>query len=196
MVVTLIGVSLFVLLIFSGERGLAVVKQFTSLFAPEKVIVQEIEGEKERTEVQLNEGSHAEYVMYIDESRYTMKRGEDADVITTIEPLPDHYPEVSMEIRQIDSVSPDQYVLDMTEELKQEFPDLQGPEFVTEPVEGYQLHGISSGQDWDSPVIHVYIISNGKSGSFVITQRYFLEAAEGHGARFNEMLKEFQPVED
>lgn len=193
-VATFIALVLFISLILSGERGSAVVKQFQSLFEPEKRIVQEIEGQKEETDVHLNEGGHADYVMYIDESRYTMKHGEEADIIITKEPLPDHYPEVSMEIRQVTDIAPDVYVLNVVEELKQEFPDLKEPEYVTEPVEGYQLHGIISGRDWDSPVIHVYIISNGKSGSFVITQRYFLEAAEGHGARFNEMLKEFKLI--
>ena len=67
---------------------------------------------------------------------------------------------------------------------------------MTEPVEGYQLHGIQNGgQKWDDEVVHAYVISNGKEGSFVITERYFLEAAEGHGARFYAMLQEFQILE-
>lgn len=177
------------------EPGMAVMNQIKDLFEPEKKVIQEIEGNEEVTDVQLSEGSDADYVIYIDTSRYKMIKGEDADLITTIEPLPDHYPDVSMEIRQIPNSAPNEVVNDVAIELRNEFPDLTEPEYVTEPVEGYQLHGISGGQEWDSPVVHVYVISNGKSGSFVITERYFLEAAEGHGVRFRQMLEEFVIVE-
>ena len=67
-------------------------------------------------------------------------------------------------------------------------------EAVTEPLEGYNLHGIS-GSEWDSPVTNVYVVDNQNDGSFVITEKYFLEAAEGHGARFYAMLQEFEIME-
>jgi len=192
-----IGIAAAIVFIFllgtQTETGMAVVDQIKVLFEPEKKVIQEIEGQQEETEVHLNEGTNAEYVLYIDESRYTFIKGDEADRVTTKEPLPDQYPEVSMEIRQVPDVLPDDLVAEVANDLKKEFPDLLEPEYVTEPVEGYQLHGIQ-GQEWDSPVVHAYVISNGKSGSFVITERYFLEAAEGHGARFFEMLKEFQIV--
>lgn len=37
-----------------------------------------------------------------------------------------------------------------------------------------------------------YEFVQGEEGSFIITQRYFLEASEGHGVRFDEMLKQFK----
>jgi len=52
------------------------------------------------------------------------------------------------------------------------------------------------GSEWDSKVTQVYIISNEKEGSFVIQQKYFLEAAEGHGTRFYHILNEFKIVEN
>jgi hypothetical protein len=193
-----IGIAVATIIIFFGmqtQTGMAVVDQIKEFFEPEKKVIQEIEGQPEETDVQLNEGTNAEYVIYIDESRYKLIKGEEADLITPKDPLPDRYPEVSLEIRQIPDVVPEELVNEVTNELRKEFPDLSEPEFVTQPVEGYQLHGIIGGQEWDSPVVHAYIISNGKSGSFVITERYFLEAAEGHGARFTEMLKEFKVIE-
>ena len=55
----------------------------------------------EETDVHLNEGTNSEYIIYLDETRYKMINGEDADVITTIDPLPERYPEVTMEIKQV-----------------------------------------------------------------------------------------------
>jgi len=176
------------------EPGLALIKGIKDMFAPEKEIIQNIEGQDEPTEVHLNEGMDSEYIIYIDESRYKMIKGEDADLITTIEPLPEKYPEVSMEIKQYPSDKPEVLVKELEEELKVDFPELRDVEVVSEPVESFWLHGLTESV-WDGKVIDVYVISNGKDGSFVITTKYFLEAAEGHGARFSHMLESFEIIE-
>lgn len=196
----LIAAAAVILLVFSfqTDTGMALIDRVKELFAPEKEVIQSIEGQEEETNVQLNEGKDADYVIYIDEERYKMIHGEgdEADVITTKEPLPERYPEVTMTIEQVPDTAPDTLVDEIEKQLKAEFPDLRAVEQVTEPVEGYQLHGIANGgMQWDDPVVHAYVISNGQTGSFVITERYFLEAAEGHGARFYAMLQEFHIVE-
>lgn len=169
-------------------------KGIKDLFAPEKEIIQSIEGQDEETNVHLNEGTNADYVIYLDETRYKMMNSEDSDIITTIEPLPAQYPEVTMEIKQVADETPEDLVSKIETELKKDFPGLRAVETVTEPVEGFWLHGVA-GNDSKSKVVTAYVISNGKQGSFVITENYFLEAAEGHGARFHHMLKSFEIVE-
>lgn len=176
------------------EPGLALIKGIKDMFVPEKEIIQSIEGQDEPTEVHLNEGKDSEYIIYVDESRYKMIKGEDADIITTIEPLPEDFPEVSMEIKQYPSDKPETLVKELEKKLKADFPDLRDIETVTKPVEGFWLHGLTE-STWDGKVIDVYVISNGKDGSFVITEKYFLEAAEGHGARFYHMLESFEIIE-
>ena len=116
------------------------------------------------------------------------------DIITTKEPLEEKYPEVSMEIKQITDKSPEDMVSTLEKELKAEYTNVTETERVTEPIEGFKLHGIS-GSEWDSPVTNVYIVDNKNGGSFVIREKYFLEAAEGHGARFYAMLQQFEIVE-
>jgi len=176
------------------DTGMAFIKGIKDMFVPEKVITQSIEGQDEKTDVNLNEGADAEYIIYVDETRYKMINGDKADVITTIEPLPEKYPEVTMEIRQVADQKPEALVKKFETELKKDFPELRAVETVTEPVEGFLLHGLN-GSDWDARVVHAYVISNGKDGSYIITQNYFLEAAEGHGARFHHMLESFEIVE-
>ena len=51
-----------------------------------------------------------------------------------------------------------------------------------------------NGQEWDSPVEVRDYISDEQGGCFRITSRYFLEAAEGHGARFAAMVDTFTVI--
>ena len=176
------------------QPGLALVNRIREMFEPEKNITQDIEGSKEEQDVQLNEGGNAEYVIYIDEERYKMEKGPGADKIVPNPPLPERYPEVSMEIRQVADKSPEELIREVEAQLKESFDDVTTPQQVEEPVNGWTVRGLG-GNKWDSPLERVYVTGNRKQGSFIITQRYFLEAEEGHGARFHHMLKEFYVVE-
>lgn len=192
----LVAVAAALVIAFSSQTdtGSAFMKGIKDMFVPEKEIIQNIEGMDEETNVQLNEGKDSKYVIYVDETSYKMIKGKESDIITTIEPLPEKYPEVSMEIMQVADEKPEELVKKIEAELKKDFPDLRAVEKVTEPVEGFLLHGLN-GNGWDAKVVHAYVISNGKEGSFVIMEKYFLEAAEGHGARFSYMLESFEIVE-
>lgn len=171
--------------------GQAFVEQIKQYFEPEKNVVTEIEGHPEEQEVILHE--KADYVIYIDEERYKMIQEGEQDIITTKEPLEERFPEVSMTIFQVIDKTPEQLATDYAENLKGSFTTVKEIETVTEPVEGLMVSAID-GSEWDSEVNRIYIISNGNEGSFVFDLKYFLEAAEGHGARFYHMLEEFQIV--
>lgn len=192
----IIAVAAGVMILFSTqtETGSAFIKQIKDMFVPEKEIIQSIEGHEEETDVNLQEGKDSEYIIYIDEERYKLVEGEESDIITTREPLEERYPEVSMEIKQFTDITPQEMVSTLETELTSAYTKVTGIESVTKPLEGFKLHGIS-GSEWDSPVTNVYVIDNKNGGSFVITEKYFLEAAEGHGARFYAMLQEFEIVE-
>lgn len=193
----IIAAAAGVVILFSTQTdtGMAFIKQIKDMFVPEKEIIQSIEGTKEPTDVVLQEGKDAEYVIYIDEERYKLIEEENADIITTKEPLEERYPEVSMRIEQFKDLAPEEIVAMKEAELTSEYSKVTPTEPVTDPIEGYKLHAIDDGTKWDSPVTNVYVIDNKNGGSFVITEKYFLEAAEGHGARFYAMLKEFKIVE-
>jgi len=189
-----VAAGVVIALSLQTDTGEAFVKGIKDMFVPEKEVIQSIEGQDEETKVNLYEGTDSEYVIYVDEERYKMINGEESDLITTKDPLPEKYPDVTMEIKQVPDVKPEVLVEQYEAELKKDFPELRAIEAVTEPVSGYLLHGINGNQA-DSVVVHAYVISNGKEGSFIITEYYFLEAAEGHGARFHRMLETFEIVE-
>lgn len=162
-------------------------------FEPEKKIVNEIEGKPEEQEVILQ--NRSDYIIYIDEERYKLVNEEGFDIIVPKIPLEERYPEVSMSILQVVDKTPEQLAAQYSEKLKNTFQTINEIETVTDPVNGFLVSAID-GNEWDSPINKVYIISNGKNGSFVFDLKYFLEAAEGHGARFYYMLEEFEIVEE
>jgi hypothetical protein len=171
------------------DTGQAFVNNVKELFAPEKQVVREIEGMPEEQEVVLNEGK-AGYIIYIDEERYTLIEEDSLDRIVLKEKLDDMYPEVSMSIEQVADKTPAELAADISAELKKSFATVKEVEAVTNPIDGLLISAID-GDEWDSLVTEVYIVSNEKEGSFIIQQNYFLEATEGHGVRFNQMLKAF-----
>ncbi|WP_168123327.1 hypothetical protein [Paenibacillus sp. HB172176] len=171
--------------------GTAMMKSVEQWFAPQKKIDISIEGQQEETQGKLHQDEASHYVIYYDKERYKLVEGQDKDVITTIEPLPERYPAVSLTIEQNTGEKPEALAGEIAESLKGEYTDVREIEQVEEPVKGYRIHAID-GQEWNSKVITVYVTSNEREGSFVLTENYFLEAAEGHGARFRQMLEQFE----
>lgn len=77
-----------------------------------------------------------------------------------------------MEIKQYTDITPQEMVMTLETDLASEYTKVTETESVSDPVEGFKLHGIS-GSEWNSPVTNVYVVDNLKGGSFVITERYF-----------------------
>lgn len=178
-------------LLFVGaqtETGYAIMNQIKEMFVPEKEVIQEMEGNEEEVNLILHEGT--DYVIYVDEDFYRYEKGNVSDVIVPKEPLGEIYPEVSMEIIELPYQTPEAAIKEWEEQINETYEVIMPPEKVMEPKEGWRLHAIA-GTEWDSPVINIHVVSNEREGSFLFIQKYFLEASEGHGVRFNEMIKEF-----
>lgn len=151
---------------------------------PTKDVVFSVEGQDETIKMDLMEGRESLYSFYVDKERYQFERLENFDVLTPVEPLPDSYPEVKMEIRYIHNQSPDK----VKEEVKKDLSFTVEEETVTSPVQATSLHG-TSGIEPDSQVFMAYLMDAGEAGTLLITEAYSLEAQEGHGARFFQMLE-------
>lgn len=192
----LVAAAAIIVLVFGmqTETGSALVDKVKSMFEPEKDIKQSIEGIEEETNLQLNEGKNADYVIYVDEERYVMNEFETGDIITTKEPLGDIYPEVSMTITQVMDKGAADLFAEVRENILSEYPTIILEEETIEPIQGYMLFAKKNGTDWDNELTKIYVVDNGVEGSFMIQQKYFAEAEEGHGVRFDEMLKEFHIV--
>ncbi|MFC6333576.1 hypothetical protein ACFP56_13185 [Paenibacillus septentrionalis] len=176
------------------NTGQAFVEQIKQYFEPKKQVQEDIEGMPEEKEIVLQD-TKSGYVIYIDEERYKLVEEANRDVIVTKEPLGDIYPEVSMSIEQAENEKPEDAAARLQQQLTEQYATVKEPESVTDPLTATMLSAID-GNEWDSPVERIYILSNERGGSFIITQKYFLEASEGHGARFHHMLKQFTIVEE
>ncbi|MDQ0112662.1 hypothetical protein [Paenibacillus harenae] len=171
--------------------GTALMKSVQSWFAPEKKIEISVEGQKEQTNGQVHVDEESRYAIYYDKDRYKLIPGEGKDTITTIEELPAPYPQVSLTIEQDVKQTPEQLANQVAAQLAERFSKVDAVERVSSPVDGYRIHAIN-GNDRLSEVATVYVTSNKLKGSFVLSLEYFLEAAEGHGARFEQTVKQFE----
>ncbi len=130
----------------------------------------------------------------MEEQRYQFIQGKESDKITFKGTLPKGVTEVYMEIKQDKNKKPEQLIKELESNLKQKYQEVNGVGEVKEPINALRIIR-KMGNKWNSSIEKIYVISNQQQGSFVITQHYFLEAEEGHGARFDEMLKEFHIVD-
>lgn len=174
--------------------GTAFMKSVQNWFAPQKQIEIEVEGQKEQTQGQVHVDEESRYAIYYDKERYKLVQQEGKDIITTIEPLPEPYPQVSLTIEQNMNAAPEALAAEIAGKLGEQFKEVREIERVSSPVDGYRIHAID-GHDRLSKVVTVYVTSNEQQGSFVLTMNYFLEAAEGHGARFTQTIEQFKVLQ-
>jgi hypothetical protein len=183
--------------------GRAAVGNFLDLFEPEKNIEWEMEGQPEDNDFQLHtsnvtpapdeEGNAVSYVIYVDESRYYTETVDGADRILPLD-YPEDYPTVYMAISQDAGRAPAAIAAELEPKVRAEYTDtVIGPKDVTDPIDAIEIRGYA-GIEWNSPVVRYYLIDNTLGGTFVVKMQYFLEAEEGHGERFDTMLREFQIV--
>lgn len=190
------AILLVACLTVSTEKGQAYVSKIRQMFVPEKKVVEQIEGSTEETNMQLHENEssaalESDYAIYVDQDRYTVTK---ANGVQRIEAKIDgNYPEVYMEISQVKDRKPEEIAKELRAQLAAQYDDVTEVSEVTDPVKGYSFRALA-GKEWNSEKIVYYVMSNELQGSFVIKQAYFLEASEGHGARMNDMLRQFKIV--
>jgi len=172
-----------------GQAALLKIKQY---FEPEKIVEYDVEGSREDVNSILQQ-SEIGYVLYYDQERYKLVEDGETDRIV-MKNAAEGIPEVYMEISQDTDSSPRQLADKLEAELRGEFSMVDKAKEVTEPLKALYIHAVDGGTRADDPIVNYYLVDNTRGGTFIIKQKYFLEAAEGHGSRFDQMLKEFTIV--
>lgn len=179
------------LFLATTQYGQAAIDKIKILFDPQKNVTEQIEGTEEEKEYTLQEGQMG-YIIYVDESMYTKEVIEGKDRIVPINKA-ENLPDMFMEISQVEDKTPQEVASQMGTDLKGEYKEFENQGKVEDPLEAIHLSA-NTGKQADDLYIKYYLVDNTKGGTFIIKQQYILEAAEGHGARFYHMLKEFKVV--
>lgn len=101
-------------------------------------------------------------------------------------------PKRELEIRHVPDAPPEAAAGAAREEKEKSWETVSEVE-ACEPPAGMTFR-VSAGTAWDSPVEDLYFVGDGQGGTYQITARYYVEAAEGQGARLTAILHTFQII--
>ncbi len=142
----------------------------------------------------MPEGSKAGFAIYNDYAHYTMT---EENGVYYIRPIPmegvDYakIPDCEMVIEHSDS-RPDRLSGEIHDQMAASWKTVQDVSlWENHDCLVFTAYG---GSSWNSPVEVHYFFHDGSTGSYHITAKYFLEAAEGHGTRFSAMAASFTLV--
>lgn len=188
-----------------GVAALEIVKEaitsFIETLFPPKDIPVNVEGE---TEVQHQEAGGQEpeiqedgsvtapgFAIYYDTETYSMS---EEDGVTYIRFVTDNdLPPCEMEIRHIPNMEPSDTAASTNKEMAESWDSVSEVRSL-DAQDGYAFY-FGAGTSWDSACGYVYFLSDGRNGCFQITARYFVEATEGHGSRFAQMVQTFEVID-
>ncbi len=199
--------AVLVTVFFISAPGQAAIQRVIDLFSPEIQIIEDLEGQPEETDASLAVG-RAGYIIYFDTDRYELIEMEDRDkIVPILEGDTSYLPDVYMEIRQVIEKSPEAVAEELEKQLQErylqgesEFEVVENHGAIEDPLAGILIVAqgdvaSDNGVVGFGPVEMIYLVDNEQGGTFVIRQMLFHEAVEGHGQRFNSMLRHFTVVE-
>lgn len=135
----------------------------------------------------------ADFLIYVNEEQFTIYEADGLYSIRSTSPLPEDFPECGLDIAHLAGISPDEARLSAEEALENRYGEVsREEESAALPQCPYLRAG--AGTDWDSEQAELWFVDDGQGGTFVLTSRYFLEAEEGMGMRFRDMVSSFRVV--
>src|SRR5699024_8782141 len=163
-------------------------------YEKEKSMEIELEGTKEPVSMVLATNEALRYVIYVEKDEYKFKQGDNFDTITFSD-VDVSYPEVAMEIRKSQHPTLEEAIQEVEEEITEQGMQVEISEEANWPMDATRIYASDQEDqnEWNSPV-HKYYVTEQASDIFIIKQKYFLEASEGVGARFDYMLTTFEVV--
>lgn len=134
-----------------------------------------------------------DFLIYVNEEQFHIREEDGLYSIRSNNPLPEGFPECGLDIAHLTGTSPDEAIQSAAEALSGRYTEIfQEDESAVFPQCRYLR--ASAGTDWDSEQAQLWFVSDGQGGTFVLASRYFLEAEEGLGMRFEDMVSSFRVV--
>ncbi|MCI9330839.1 MAG: hypothetical protein HFG05_01530 [Oscillibacter sp.] len=134
-----------------------------------------------------------DFLIYINEEQFSIREDNGLYSIRSTNPLPDNFPECGLDILHLSGILPEAARTEAAEALKERYQEVFLEEESAVLPESLYLRA-SAGTDWDSEQTELWFVEDGQGGTFVLTARYFLEAEEGMGMRFQDMVSSFRVV--
>lgn len=134
------------------------------------------------------------FAIWIDAESYEMVEEDGVSYIRPHgwEDLPDYIPVLcQMAIEHLPHTTAADAAQAAKEDLEQRFGQAEALwQMELDSATALMTSGGEEG-GWDALRMRVALVDDGCGGAYRITMQYFLEAAEGHGARFDAMLRTF-----
>jgi len=134
----------------------------------------------------------SDYIIYVNKTLYNSYEMDGVYLIQPNAPALEGVPACNLKITQTADITAAKAAEQTVLELRKTYADVSEPE-KSNLVDGLYIHG-SDGTAWNAKQQDVYVIDNRQGGAFLITASYFTEAAEGHGARFSDMIGTFRVI--
>ena len=134
-----------------------------------------------------------DFLIYVNEEQYAIREEKGLYSIRSTNPLPEDFPECGLDIFHLSTVSPEEARNTAAEALADRYETVSlEDESAVLPKNPYLR--ASAGVDWNSEQAELWFVDDGQGGTFVLTARYFLEAEEGMGMQFRDMVSSFRVV--
>lgn len=188
-------IALMIMGILYTDIGQSVAERIESWLTPQKVS-HSIEGYEEEVyvvpsydydEETIAKGM-AEYVIYYDKEMFATER---KNGIETIYGLSNK--NATLTIEQVADVNATQQLKDIIK--KEKIKNYEKSEEIS-PAYAYEGIWYTDGLEYDDMMYRIYTIDNGKGGCFIIRTQNTIEAEEGFGSQFIEMIQDFLIVEE
>ena len=188
-----------------GVAALEIVKEAVTSFIetlfPPKDIPVNVEGE---TEIKHQEAGGQEpeiqedgtvtapgFAIYYDTELYTMSQENGVTYIRFI--TDNDLPPCEVEIKHIPNLAPADAAEATRREMAESWDSVSEVRSL-DTQDGYSFY-FAAGTSWDSACGYACFLSDGRNGCFQLTSHYFVEATEGHGSRFGQMIQTFEVID-
>lgn len=135
----------------------------------------------------------ADFLIYVNEDQFSIYEENGLYSIRSTNTLPGNFPECGLDILHLSGVSPAGAREAAGKALEERYASVTSEELAAVLPDSLYLRA-SAGTDWDSEQAELWFVSDGQEGTFTLTARYFLEAEEGMGMRFRDMVSSFRAI--
>lgn len=134
-----------------------------------------------------------DFLIYVNEDQFFIREENGLYSIRSTNPLPENFPELGLDILHLSETAPSTAKADAEAAMNDRYEAVTSEELAV-ALPGSLYLRASAGTDWDSEQAELWFVDDGQGGTFVLTARYFLEAEEGMGMRFRDMVSSFRVV--